>query len=191
MQTDLQISWERMEPSDFLRGRIEREVAGLEKTFGRITSCQVFVEGPGHHHKQGGLFSVRVRLELPGGAELAVSRNPPQDQAHEDAYVAVRDVFQALRRRLREYARERRDQPKRPDTQPHGVIAKLLPERNCGFIRTDQGRELYFHRNAVLNDAFDRLRVGAEVHYHEEEEEGENGPQASTVRAFGVGAQSG
>jgi cold shock CspA family protein len=188
MQTDLQISWERMEPSDFVRGRIEREVADLERTFGRITSCRVSIEGPGHRHKQGGLYSVRVHLELPGDAELAASRNPPQAQAHEDAYVAVRDAFQALRRQLRERVRERRDEVRQPDTQPHGVIVRLLPEKDCGFIRTDEGREIYFHRNAVLNDAFDRLRVGAEVHYSEEE--GESGPQASTVRPFGVGAQS-
>ena len=50
-------------------------------------------------------------------------------------------------------------------------------------MRSADGREIYFHRKAVLNDAFDRLEVGAEVRFVEEE--GEKGPQASTVRPVG------
>lgn len=184
MQTDLQVAWERLEPSEFLQKRIEREVAGLEKTFGRITSCKVFVEGPGHRHKQGGLYSIRVRLKLPGGKELSASRNPPEAQAHEDPYVAVRDVFDALRRQLRDHVKEWQDTPKQGFTQPHGVIARVFADQGYGFIRSDEGREIYFHRNAVLNDEFDKLRAGTEVRF--DEEEGENGPQASTVLAYGV-----
>jgi cold shock CspA family protein/ribosome-associated translation inhibitor RaiA len=183
MQTPLQIVWEHLDPSDFIKKRIEREVAGLEKTFGRIVSCKVFIEGPGRRHKKGGLYAVRAQLDLPGGKEISASRNPPLNQAHEDAYVTIRDVFQALRRRLRETVRERREQPQKPDEQPHGLISKFFPDRGFGFIRGDDGREIYFHKNAVLNGA-DRLRIGAEVHFAEEE--GENGPQASTVRVYGV-----
>ncbi|MBL8544162.1 MAG: HPF/RaiA family ribosome-associated protein [Hyphomonadaceae bacterium] len=186
METSLQIVWEHMEPSDFLRGRIEREVAALERTFGRITSCKVFVEGPSHRQHKGGLFAVRARLLLPGGLQIDASRNPPQDHAHEDAYVVVRDVFDALRRQLRERVRERREEVQHPDSQPHGVISQLFPERDHGFIRADDGREIYFHRNAVLTE-FDKLRVGAEVHFSEDE--GREGPQASSVRAYGVGAR--
>ena len=78
MQTPLQIAWEHLEPSDFIKQRIEREVAGLEKTFGRIISCTVFVEGPGRRHRKGGLYAVRAQLDLPGGKEISASRNPPQ-----------------------------------------------------------------------------------------------------------------
>lgn len=186
MQTELQIAWERMEPSDFVRRRIERELARLEKTFGRITSCKVFVEAPGPHQHKGGTYAVRVRLELPGGKELTASRNPSQDHAHEDAYVAIRDVFDALKRQLREQVKVWRDEVRQPDTQPHGVVSQVFADEGYGFIRTDDGREIYFHRNAVLS-GFESLRVGSEVHFAEEE--GEQGPQASTVHAYGVGAR--
>lgn len=185
MKTELQITWERMHASDFMRRRIEREVAGLEKTFGRITSCKVFVEGPGHRQHKGGLYAVRALLELPGGKEISASRNPPQAHAHEDAYVAIRDAFDALKRQLREQVRAWRDETRQPDTQPHGVVSQLHPDRDHGFIRADDGREIYFHRNAVLT-GFEHLRTGSEVHFAEEE--GEQGPQATTVRAYGVGA---
>lgn len=184
MQSALHISFERMEPSDFLRQRIEREVAGLEKRYGRITSCNVFVEGPGDHHRHGGLYAFRVALELPGGVHLSASRNPPADHAHADAYVALRDVFRALRRQLSDRVRERQEEAQRPPSQPHGVIERLLPHKGHGFIRADDGREIYFHKNSVLHDRFDTLRVGAEVRFSEEE--GKDGPQASTVHAYGT-----
>ena len=98
--------------------------------------------------------------------------------------MTIRDVFQALRRQLRERVREQREQAQKPDAQPHGLISKFFPEAGYGFIRADDGRDIYFHKNAVLSD-FEHLRLGAEVHFAEEP--GENGPQASTVRAYGVG----
>ena len=45
------------------------------------------------------------------------------------------------------------------------------------------GRDVYFHRNSVLNDEFDHLEVGAEVRFAEEM--GDKGPQASTVATIG------
>jgi cold shock CspA family protein len=185
MQTALQISWERMDPSEYVQRRIEQEAARLEKTFGRITSCRVAVEGPGHHQHKGGLFAIRVHVELPGGREVSASRNPPQDHAHEEPYVAIRDVFDAVRRQLRETVRERREAAQQPDSQPHGVVSKLDTDKGFGFIMSDDGREIYFHRNSVLDDGFARLRIGTEVHFSEED--GEEGPQASSVRGFGIG----
>ena len=41
-------------------------------------------------------------------------------------------------------------------------------------------RRIYFHRNSVIDGGFDRLAVGAHVAFTEEE--GDKGPQASTVR---------
>jgi cold shock CspA family protein len=40
-----------------------------------------------------------------------------------------------------------------------------LAERNCGFILTANGAEIYFHRNSVANGGFDRLAVGDEVRF--------------------------
>ena len=57
------------------------------------------------------------------------------------------------------------------------------PSRTCGFIEAADGGEIYFHRNAVLDGAFDRLVVGSEVVFVEEE--GDKGAQASTVRLIG------
>jgi len=44
-------------------------------------------------------------------------------------------------------------------------------------------RRIYFHRASVLNSVFETLTTGTLVAFAEEE--GEKGPQASTVRVLG------
>jgi cold shock CspA family protein len=73
-------------------------------------------------------------------------------------------------------------------TKPHeaenlGHVAKFVAGEGYGFIETADGREVYFHCNSVLDDAFEHLTVGSEVRFVEEM--GEKGPQASTVRLVG------
>ena len=55
--------------------------------------------------------------------------------------------------------------------------------RRVGSISTEFDIRANFLRNAVLDAAFDRLKVGSEVAFAEEE--GVKGPQASTVRVVG------
>ena len=62
-------------------------------------------------------------------------------------------------------------------------MARFLAGEDCGFIETPDGREIYFHRNSVLDGDFDRLTVGSEVRFVEEP--GEKGAQATTVRMIG------
>ncbi|MGE5721197.1 MAG: cold-shock protein, partial [Sphingomonadales bacterium] len=53
-----------------------------------------------------------------------------------------------------------------------------------GFLETDDGSEIYFHRNSVLNHGFAHLKPGSKVRYVEEL--GNEGPQASTVEPIGL-----
>jgi hypothetical protein len=45
-------------------------------------------------------------------------------------------------------------QVKEHTAESHGRVAKLLAADECGFIETADGREIYFHRNAVLDGAY-------------------------------------
>jgi cold shock CspA family protein len=56
----------------------------------------------------------------------------------------------------------------------------LSPVDEFGYLEAEDGHEVYFHRRAVLDGAFDRLTVGTRVSFVEEP--GEKGPQASTVK---------
>jgi ribosomal subunit interface protein len=81
---------------------VREKAAKLEQFHPRIMSCRVVIEQPAQHQRQGKEFVVRVDLKVPGG-EVAVSRDH-----HEDVYVALRDAFDAARRKLEDFAREQR-----------------------------------------------------------------------------------
>lgn len=178
MRVPLQITYRDMLPSMAVDRCIRERAERLEQFCDRITSCRVVVESRHHRHHQGTLYHIRIDLAAPGG-EVVVSRDPAMHRTHEDVYVAVRDAFDAARRRLQDYVRRHRQQTKLHESAPRGRIARLDAKNDHGFIETPDGREIYFHRNSVVNGDFDRLKEGDAVRFHEEA--GEDGPQASTV----------
>jgi cold shock CspA family protein len=64
-----------------------------------------------------------------------------------------------------------------------GEFRRFLQKKTTGFIATLDEGEIYFHRDIVIDNAFDRLNVGSEVRFAEEF--GEKGVQASTVQPMG------
>jgi ribosomal subunit interface protein len=177
MQIPVDITYRDIEPSDALTQRIYEWVDKLEHFSDRITRCEVLVETPHRHHRNGRQFHVRVRLTVPGG-ELVASHDPGPDGAHEDVYVAVRDTFNAARRQLEDHRQKlRRDVKTHEDPQQHARVAYMDVEGEWGWLEPDDGRRVYFHRNSVLGD---ELHVGDEVRFSEEQ--GNEGPQASTVK---------
>jgi ribosome-associated translation inhibitor RaiA/cold shock CspA family protein len=184
MQLPLQITFRHMEPSAALEARIRQRAEELDQFFDRITACRVVVECGNRRHQQGNIFEVRVDLTVPG-AEIVVGRDSGTNHGHEDAHVAVRDAFDAARRRLEDHARERRGAVKLHTVPDHGRVARLLPDRDCGFIVTAAGDEIYFHRNSVAGGAFDKLEIGAEVRFVAQSSESAQGEQASTVVPLG------
>ena len=65
----------------------------------------------------------------------------------------------------------------------HGRVTKFATGEDSGLIETPDGRQVYFHRKAVLNGAFDRLSVGSDVQFVQEDRA--NGAQAAVVRPIG------
>lgn len=170
-----QITLHGIAPSPAIEQALRRKMAWLRRYFPRILACRVTVEAPHRHQRKGQLYNVRIDLTVPGGA-LAVARSPSLHQAHEDLLVAVRDAFDAARRELMDYARRQRGQVKGHAGTQRGRVAQLEAEH--GFLETEDGREVYFHRNSVRG-GFARLVVGTKVRFAEEV--GDKGPQASTI----------
>jgi ribosomal subunit interface protein len=184
MQEPVRITFKDMEPSAAIEAWVEERAAGLEKFYEPITHCHVVIEAPHRHSQHGMLYGVRIDVTVPG-EEIVVSHQGPKDHAHEDVYVALRDAFRAAKRQLQDYGRKRRGDVKRHASSPAARVTKLFPAQGYGFLETPDGLEVYFHRNAVLDDAFDDLRVGVSVRFVLAEGEGEAGPQASTVELIG------
>jgi cold shock CspA family protein/ribosome-associated translation inhibitor RaiA len=182
MQTPVEVDFQGMSGTAGIRDAISRHLAELEDRYGRVTACRVVLKGPGEHHRTGGLYEVNLRLALPNGREVNVDRTAKADERHSDLAFAINDAFKRARRRLQDQARRLQGQVKHHEGQPIGKIVRLDASGEFGFLQTGDGREIYFHRNSVLDDPA-RLTVGARVAFAEEA--GEKGPQASTVKLLG------
>lgn len=182
MELPLSVTFRGMDSSPAIEGDIARHVEKLERRFGRIMSCRVVVEAPHKRQTKGRLYQVSVDLKVPG-REIAANSTGPKDHAHADMHVAIRDAFDAVERRLQDHARKGQGAVKAKELPLHGHIQKLVAEDGYGFIRSSDGLEVYFHRNAVVDGSFDTLKPDQEVRFVLED--GEKGPQASTVRPIG------
>lgn len=179
MQIPTQVNFDGVPVSDALERAAWEHAQRLDKFDERITSCRIVIGAAHHHHRKGRLYSVRIDITTPGG-EVVVNREHHEKHAHEDAFVALRDSFDAARRRLEDHARKRRGDVKTHAPPQTGWVLRLVPWDDHGFIRTRDGREIYFHRNSLVSGNFDALLEGDEVTFHEEA--GDKGPNATTVR---------
>ena len=107
MQVPLQVTFRNMSPSPAIEAAMRERADKLEKFCPDMIKCLVEIEAPHHHHRQGKLYGVRIRITVPG-SEIDVTHGADQDHTHEDPYVAIRDAFRAARRQLEDYARIRR-----------------------------------------------------------------------------------
>jgi cold shock CspA family protein len=190
-----QITFRNMESEPRLEAAVLKEIDRLERFFDRIMSCRVMIDGP--KRQELNVYNVRIELVVPN-EDLLVEHHPSlhgtlQDmeepkkskqtdlqRAHRDAVRAIHDGFGEMRRRLQDYVRRMRGQTKEHEPGLVAKVTKLFPEMDYGILETTEGREVYFHRNSVLEERFEHLRIGSEVRFAEES--GEKGPQASTVK---------
>lgn len=173
------ITFRDMEPSPAVERFVQDWIDKLEQVYPRIERCHVLIERPHQHQHQGQRFHVRISLAVPG-PDVIVSRDHALDGAHEDLHVAIRDAFRAARRQLEDHARLQRPDVRARALPAQGRVTYLDAEGEWGYLETD-GRQVYFHRNSVLDAA--PLAVGDEVRFSEER--GDKGPQASSVARIG------
>jgi len=110
-----------------LEADIRKRLAKLDRLCPRMTSARVWVELVGRHHRHGNRVRVRVELVVPGGdvvvrhdvqasaraearsGEIASVRKSTEIEAgHRYARVAVREAFEAARRRLQDHLKRQR-----------------------------------------------------------------------------------
>lgn len=181
METEPQIVFEQMDPSDAVRQRVLDELAELERFHGRITSARVAMSIPPREHRKGYLHRVNIHLVLPGGREVAVSDNPHSGRA-DDLDSAIEGAFAVARRQLQDEKRQLEGKTKTHAGGPEqiGQVIRLYPVDGFGFIVTPSGHEVWFSQRKVKRGEFDSMEIGTRVYF--EEELGDQGPQATTVR---------
>jgi cold shock protein len=66
-----------------------------------------------------------------------------------------------------------------------GVVARLIRDRGFGFIRSQDGSELFFHASALSQGVFDTLAEGQAVEYQPDTDTRGRGERAKDVRLVG------
>ncbi len=173
MQVPLQITFHDVAHSEALETHIREKTRKLEQFYSGLIGCKVVVDQPGLHQHKGKPFNIRIDLTVPGG-EIVVDR-----QKDEDVYVALRDAFDAARRKLEDYGRRQRLEIKAHEPVLSGRVARLVPEERYGFITGIDGREFYFSAMNLANGNYDDLDEGDEVRFLEDA--GKDGLQARRI----------
>lgn len=199
MKSQMQITFRNMKSSPEVERWITDEANKLETLYGRLMGCRVAVEVPHRHRQKGSPYHIRIDLTVPGG-EIVVKREPTLNARarhlqesfnkkhaevhvpHKDLRQTINDAFRAAGRQLQDYARRQRGAVKSSSRLAQGRVSNMPIGENYGFLTSEDGREVYFHKNSVLGRAFSKLQVGTAVRFAEEM--GEEGPQASTVRVI-------
>jgi len=198
MLLPVQITFRNMDDHTGLDDYVQKEAAKLEHFYSRISSCRVIVERP-QGAASSKFYHVRIDLGVPN-EELVVKHVPSLHGILQDMQTqksrrearsilgqrnpkrAIHEAFQEMGRQLQDYARRQEGAMKTKQGAQGAVVKEISPQQGYGFLETDDGRAVYFHQASVLDGHFPQLRVGTKVHFHEEQ--GDKGPQASTVKVI-------
>ncbi len=157
------------ETEEFIRDKASK----LDRIYDQIIGCRVRIDRPHRSQRSGMTYSVSIDMTVPGG-ELIVKRESDQDLR-----VALSNGFETAQRRLKGYGERKRGEIKTHFEKPVARVVRLFTEEGYGFLATPEGREVYFHENAVLGGKFEGLNIGTAVTFIEEQ--GDKGAQAVSV----------
>jgi ribosomal subunit interface protein len=177
----MEIHWRNAkELSGDVRAKAEEQLAKLAEHHRDMIDLTVDVERKSAHHKLG-KRRVEIRCQARGTNLVA---NGEADELG----LALRDALRTFRREVEKLRDRRRDaRAERPAEPPlRGVIDRVERAGGFGFLITDAGERVYFHRNAVGGGLdFDRLEGGETVALNYEA--GGEGLQATFVRSLEPG----
>jgi ribosome-associated translation inhibitor RaiA len=180
MQSPIEVNFKDVRKTDTVESLIHEKVTKLERICGRIVSCRVTVEKTNHHQRTGSPFRVCVDMIVPPGHELIVKHKSTKGDLHDSLSNVLREVFSSAARQLKELMHRQRGKVKRHNQQqPTAFVSKVFPKRNNGFIKTINGHEVFFSKDSVLHDDFNRMEIGMGVRFIAELDE--IGPRATTV----------
>lgn len=170
----MEIHWRNVEDiRDEERQAIEERLRSLAAGHNDLIDVRIAAK-PTRHHRRGGQ-EVTIACQA-RGKELVAART------REEVSLALHEALDAFEREVRRLRdRRTRRRSERPAVPPHlGIIDRVFAEEGYGFILTDGGEQVYFHRNAVGDGLdFEQLEEGQRVGLNIEA--GEKGPQATAV----------
>lgn len=192
MERALQIAFKNLDSSEFVETLIRERVERLQRFHPNITGARIVVEVP-HRSAEGAKtpVGIRVEIDVPGHNTIVAKGEQDRREMKGDTSAIVNRVFEAAERQLEQTAaimnREVKSHGSAGDT---GVVVRIFPEQNYGFVEVKDSPDLYFSREVVAANGFDAIKVGTVVHVTRASAEGPMGPQASSIKLLGAGRSS-
>jgi cold shock CspA family protein len=179
MQVPLKLTFRDVRKTPDIVEMVEKHVEKLHKFCPYLTSCRIAIERPHKYPEDGNAYRVRLEIKVPPGKDIVIKRDPQDSGMHDDLRTVLNNAFKTARRQLDAIVDVQHGIMK-THAEPVALVTKLFPHDDYGFLKTPEGRDIYFHRHSVLDGDFDRLSIGTQVRFAEEE--GVKGPQASSVQ---------
>jgi len=172
----MEIHWRNAEEiSTDVHEQIEERLRILDGDHEDLIDVRIAVKTSGHHRHGG--QEVRITCQARGKELVAARTRDDVGQALDEVVDAFeREVWRMRHRRI-----QRRSE--RPAGPPElGIVDRIFADDDYGFILTDGGEQVYFHRNALQSGLeFESLEEGARVGLNFEA--GDEGLQATAVVA--------
>ena len=187
MERPLQIAFKNMATSEFLEELIRERVGRLQRFHPNITGARVVVEVPHRSPESGKVpIGIAVEIDVPGQSAVVAKGEQDRREMKGDQSAIVNRVFETVERRLEQIAAIRKGEVKQHGSVGDtGVVVRIFPEQNYGFVEVKDLPDLYFSRQVVAADAFDDIEIGTVVHVTRAASEGPMGPQASSIKLLG------
>lgn len=107
MINDSKVVFRGIDHSQAVEDAVQKRLEKLERFSDEIISLRVVLESPHKNHHKGKVYHVALEAVIPNH-DLVVNHEQHDKHAHEDIYVAIRDAFNALERRIKEVNAKRR-----------------------------------------------------------------------------------
>ncbi len=109
MISDTQVVFRGIDHSEAVEEAVHKRAEKLARYSDQIQSLRVTLESPHNNHHKGKVYHVGVEAFIPNH-DIVVNHDQHDKHSHEDIYIAIRDTFDAVERRIKELAEKQRRQ---------------------------------------------------------------------------------
>jgi putative sigma-54 modulation protein len=100
MTTQVEVHFHGIEKSDAIEQRVREKVAKLQKHFERMTRCRVGIEVPQRTPQKPKVYQIKIEIGVPRRSPIVISHERVGSHATEELALAIRDAFEAAKRKV-------------------------------------------------------------------------------------------
>jgi ribosome-associated translation inhibitor RaiA len=100
MTTQVEVHFHGIEKSDAIEQRVREKVAKLQRHFERMTRCRVGIEVPQRTPQKPKVYQIKIEIGVPRRSPIVISHERVGSHATEELALAIRDAFEAAKRKV-------------------------------------------------------------------------------------------